>query len=428
MSSVKRQRSSTKKSTKNKDGPKKPKSAFLYYMKAERDNVKKANPSLSFGDVAKQLGAQWKALRAEHKAKYEALAKGDQERYAQENEARVNLEKQRQAAHSSSDGSEDEDDVRNSNDDDDGEEEEAPSSNGKNGKRRQRTKDENAPKRAVTAYFHYAAKQRPLVRAKHPELSFGDVAKAISAKWQKLGEDERAPYERLAEEDRNRYREERNAYVALGKPGKKASSSVEKPKAKRQATNAPQKRKPAHHDSSEDDALNSDDDEVFIAKTKSAPKRPAPGAVTLKLPGVKGRQGEKTVPKTVLKPVVQTKTVKHVPPSRAPSKKATPVTPARVEPKRPVVKPASDDTDRPRPRTPFQCFESVDRFEVRRANPGLKPSKIAELVEERWDALAHNKRVIYEKMAARERATFAQHAKNVNDSDEDDDDEEEDDE
>lgn len=46
--------------------------------------VKEKNPSYAMGDIAKELGAMWKALSDEEKAKYEEMAKKDKERYEKE--------------------------------------------------------------------------------------------------------------------------------------------------------------------------------------------------------------------------------------------------------------------------------------------------------------------------------------------------------
>lgn len=51
--------------SKGKDGkPKRALSAYMYFANDKRDQVRKEDPSLTFGAVGKKLGADWKALDA----------------------------------------------------------------------------------------------------------------------------------------------------------------------------------------------------------------------------------------------------------------------------------------------------------------------------------------------------------------------------
>ncbi|KAL7100842.1 hypothetical protein ACP275_08G020100 [Erythranthe tilingii] len=78
---------SKKKKQKKKKDPNAPKraiSAFMYFSQVERENLKKTNPGISFTDVAKVLGERWHKMTADEKAPYEAKAKVDKKRYAEE--------------------------------------------------------------------------------------------------------------------------------------------------------------------------------------------------------------------------------------------------------------------------------------------------------------------------------------------------------
>ncbi|MCL7040031.1 hypothetical protein MKW94_019447 [Papaver nudicaule] len=73
-----------KKKPKKKKDPNAPKnfmSSFMFFSQAERENIKKNNPGLSFTNTAKALGEQWKKMTAEEKEPYEAKAKADKIRY-----------------------------------------------------------------------------------------------------------------------------------------------------------------------------------------------------------------------------------------------------------------------------------------------------------------------------------------------------------
>lgn len=61
--------------------PKRALSAFFYYAKDERPNVRSINPDFSVGEVAKELGRKWNELSESEKAPYEKSAEEDRARY-----------------------------------------------------------------------------------------------------------------------------------------------------------------------------------------------------------------------------------------------------------------------------------------------------------------------------------------------------------
>ena len=68
--------------------PKKSKSAFFFFCDEARpaimDKQRKKNKKVVIGDVAKELGALWKALNTKKRTKYDSLAATDKERYQNE--------------------------------------------------------------------------------------------------------------------------------------------------------------------------------------------------------------------------------------------------------------------------------------------------------------------------------------------------------
>jgi leucyl aminopeptidase (aminopeptidase T) len=72
---------------KKRVGPKRPRSAYLFFTVAERPKVMAEDASLKFGDVTKKIAETWNALSAREKSKFEDQAKADQERYNLECEA-----------------------------------------------------------------------------------------------------------------------------------------------------------------------------------------------------------------------------------------------------------------------------------------------------------------------------------------------------
>jgi LSD1 subclass zinc finger protein len=82
---------------------------------------------------------------------------------------------------------------------------------GKNSKPKKR-KDPNAPKRAANAYMIFCRENRPDYRARHPDLSFGQIGAELGSKWRSMTPDEKQVYEEKAARDRERYRKDMAAY------------------------------------------------------------------------------------------------------------------------------------------------------------------------------------------------------------------------
>jgi len=80
---AKKGRKGKKKST----GPKRAKSPFIYFTNEKRPDVKRTNPEMTFGEVAKTLGKLWGELGAGQKKKYEDMAAKDKKRYEKEKAA-----------------------------------------------------------------------------------------------------------------------------------------------------------------------------------------------------------------------------------------------------------------------------------------------------------------------------------------------------
>ncbi|KAJ8775142.1 hypothetical protein K2173_020146 [Erythroxylum novogranatense] len=78
--------SKNKKPKKKKDpnAPKKAMSGYLFFSQMERENVKKSNPGIAFGDITRAIGDKWKNMSAEEKEPYEAKARADKKRYKEE--------------------------------------------------------------------------------------------------------------------------------------------------------------------------------------------------------------------------------------------------------------------------------------------------------------------------------------------------------
>lgn len=73
-------------------------------------------------------------------------------------------------------------------------------------------KDPNAPKKPLTAYFHFIADERPKVKASYPNLTIGEIGKEMGERWRSLDFVQKTSYEGKAKKDRERYGAEMNEY------------------------------------------------------------------------------------------------------------------------------------------------------------------------------------------------------------------------
>lgn len=69
---------------KERKGPKKPLTAFMFFSMENRPAVIKAEPELKFGEVAKKLGAMWGVMTEEGRAPYKTKSELDKVRFEEE--------------------------------------------------------------------------------------------------------------------------------------------------------------------------------------------------------------------------------------------------------------------------------------------------------------------------------------------------------
>ena len=63
------------------NAPKRPLTAFMYFAREERPKVMKDNPNFSVPEIGRELGARWRKLEDNERAKFDALAAKDRARY-----------------------------------------------------------------------------------------------------------------------------------------------------------------------------------------------------------------------------------------------------------------------------------------------------------------------------------------------------------
>lgn len=174
----------TKKRKKDKD-PNKPKrnmSAYFLFSTQNRARLKEENAGISFGDLARLISSEFKALPDDEKDVWQQKAAADKKRYEQEMLTYVPP-------------SEDSD-----SDSEDG------------GRKKKKKKDPNKPKRNMSAYFIFSNAHRPEVRKTSPGASFGEVAKIISRDWKALTEEDKQEWNEKAAKDKIRYQEQMKVY------------------------------------------------------------------------------------------------------------------------------------------------------------------------------------------------------------------------
>ena len=97
-------------------------------------------------------------------------------------------------------------------------------------------KDPNAPRGAKSAYIFYSTEKRPEMQAAHPEMKMTELSKPLGAAWKEMSEEDKAPYEAQAAEDKVRVTAEKEAYDAPGGGAEKFEAAQEAADAEEVAT------------------------------------------------------------------------------------------------------------------------------------------------------------------------------------------------
>ncbi|OWF51163.1 High mobility group-T protein [Mizuhopecten yessoensis] len=150
--------------------PAKPKgrmSSYAFFVQTIREEHKKAHPGekVVFAEFTKKCAEKWKTMSAQEKMRFEDMAQKDKVRYDGQMRSYVPPKGEK--------------------------------------KSRKRTKDPNAPKRSLSAFFFFCADERGNVKAKNPNWTVADVAKDLGKQWEKCPN--KPCYEQKAIADKKRY-------------------------------------------------------------------------------------------------------------------------------------------------------------------------------------------------------------------------------
>jgi high mobility group protein B2 len=174
---------------KDVNAPKRNMSAYLLYQNAMREQFKRENPGMTFGQLAKYTSHMYKNLTPEEKGTWEARAQQDKARY----DAAL-------AAYVPPPGH----DARGVLIED-----HRPRKRNKRG-----PKDPAAPKRASGAYVFFTNEMRPKVLVEFPGIKFVELGKVLGERWRALTPQQKKRYEEMAAEDKVRFQMEMQQYTA----------------------------------------------------------------------------------------------------------------------------------------------------------------------------------------------------------------------
>ena len=175
----------------DRDKPKRAMSAYLVFLSRHRLAVQKSHPNWSVTDVTKELARRWKDVSDKERAECQHQSDEDKKRYYEQMADYVPLPDEK--------------------------EEEAPIRYDKDGNRKRRKKDKNAPRKNRSAYIIWAAEYRdknfrPKAAANAP-VSFREQATELGQAWAMLSASARKKYDDAAAKEAKEYAVKRDAYL-----------------------------------------------------------------------------------------------------------------------------------------------------------------------------------------------------------------------
>jgi len=165
-----------KKTKRDPNAPKKPRTAYILFSSDNRVDVKKENPDMIPTDITKEVARMWREADEDVKEEYKEKAEEDKKRYQDEMEIYNPEYKQ-------------------------------TSSNDKKEKPKEK-KDPNAPKKPCSAYILFSSDHRKQAKEENPELSTVELTKKLAEMWKEASQKTKDKYEAKALDDKKRYETE----------------------------------------------------------------------------------------------------------------------------------------------------------------------------------------------------------------------------
>jgi len=161
------------------------KTSYAFFVQTCREEYKKRHPdeSVVFSEFSRKCAERWKTMSEKEKKRFQDMAERDKKRYELEMQDYVPPKGEK----------------------------------GGRGKKRRHTKDPNAPKRSLSAFFWFCNDERPKIKGLNPEYGVGEIAKELGKLWGEVTPDTKKRYEAMAERDKARYEKEMTAYKKKGK-------------------------------------------------------------------------------------------------------------------------------------------------------------------------------------------------------------------
>ncbi len=151
---------SPKKKKAESTAPKRARSAYIFFCTDKREQVKKANPSITNNEILSELGKMWKALTDKKKKPYVEKADADKKRYEEEMKNYVPTEEEKEAKEKKS--------------------------KGKSGK----TKVTRTP----SGYLLFCNEKRDQVKSENPDAKMTEVSSILGKMWSELSDKKKKPY------------------------------------------------------------------------------------------------------------------------------------------------------------------------------------------------------------------------------------------
>jgi len=159
----------------DEQAPKKPLSAYFQWAADNRPKIAKKNKDLGLTEITKKLGDMWKNLPADKKSKYEEKAKKEQNAYKcllgayKLTSAHKKFEKELRDYQIMM-------------------------------TYKPFRKDENMPKRALSAYMLFQQEKRPSLVEEHPDAKVTEIMKLVAEAWKELSEKDKEPFQKKSKQ------------------------------------------------------------------------------------------------------------------------------------------------------------------------------------------------------------------------------------
>jgi len=226
------------------DKPRRPLTAYMLFSKSKRGEIKENNPNVSFGEIGKLLGSAWQLLNQEDRKPYEEEAQGLKAAYVEE----VKKYKETHPESSDEEPAKKKQKTKKKSKSKKGKKSKSKKKKGKSEKkskgkgksekkkgkakgkgrgkgRKKKKKDVNAPKKPSSGFMWFSKERRPKIKEENPTATFGDLGRLIGEAWRGMSEEDKKPFLKKAEVDKERYKEQMANYKPPPQSESESSSS-----------------------------------------------------------------------------------------------------------------------------------------------------------------------------------------------------------